>query len=87
MPLTGVGKVFKPQLRWDAATRALTEKFLRRSPKKGIDCSVQVGPHGSHGSMATVTIVHIPVQKREAVAEEVHTMLAPFVLRHEIVFN
>ncbi len=86
MPLTGVGKVFKPQLRWDAATRALT-KTLAPLTEKGIDCSVQVGPHGSHGSMATVTIVHIPVQKREAVAEEVHTMLAPFVLRHEIVFN
>jgi fatty-acyl-CoA synthase len=27
MPLTGVGKVFKPQLRWDSPIRALT-KFL-----------------------------------------------------------
>ena len=33
MPLTGVGKVFKPQLRWDAAKRALT-KILARSRKK-----------------------------------------------------
>jgi len=86
MPLTGVGKVFKPQLRWDAATRALT-KILMPLAEKGIDCSIQVGPHGSHGSMATVTIAHIPVQKRDAIAEEVHTMLAPFVLRHEIIFN
>ncbi len=86
MPLTGVGKVFKPQLRWDAATRALT-KILMPLAEKGIDCSIQVGPHGSHGSMATVTIAHIPVQKRDAIAEEVHTMLAPFVLRHEIIFD
>ena len=86
MPLTGVGKAFEPELRWDAATRALT-KTLVPLTEKGIDCSVQGGPHGSHGSMATVTIVHIPVQKREAVAAEVHTMLAPFVLYHEIVFN
>jgi fatty-acyl-CoA synthase len=85
MPLTGVGKVFKPQLRWDAATRVLT-KVLAPLGEKGIDCSVKVGPHGSHGSMATVTIVHIPAQKRDAIAEEVRAMLAPFVLRHEIVF-
>ena len=28
-------------------------------------------PHGSHGSVATVTVVHVPEQEREAVAEEV----------------
>jgi fatty-acyl-CoA synthase len=86
MPLTGVGKVFKPQLRWDAATRALT-KILVPLREKGINCSVHVGPHGSHGSLATVRIVHVPDDKRGAVADEVHKMLAPFVLRHEIVFT
>ncbi len=86
MPLTGVGKVFKPQLRWDAATRALT-KILASLTEKGIDCSVRVGPHGSHGSVATVTIVHVAEHKREAVAKEVQTVFAPFVLRHEIVFT
>jgi hypothetical protein len=42
-------------------------------------------PMGSHGSIATVTIVHVPEHERDAVAEEVHAMLAPFVLRHQIV--
>ena len=52
MPLTGVGKVFKPQLRWDAATRALT-KILVPLRETGIDCSVHVGPHGS------LSLIHI----------------------------
>ena len=86
MPLTGVGKVFKPQLRWDAATRVLTKTLLPLADK-GIDCSVRVGPHGSHGSIAMVTIVDVPEHERDAVAEEVHTKLAPFVLRYEIVFK
>jgi fatty-acyl-CoA synthase len=86
MPLTGVGKVFKPQLRWDAATRALT-KILAPLTETGIACSVHVGPHSSHGSLATVTIVHVAEHKRDAVAKEVQTMFAPFVLRHEIVFT
>jgi fatty-acyl-CoA synthase len=85
MPLTGVGKVFKPQLRWDAATRALT-KILMPIMEKGIDCSVHVGPHGSHGSIAKVTVVHVPELRRDAVAEQVHGMLAPFALHHDIVF-
>ena len=85
MPLTGVGKVFKPQLRWDAATRAFT-KTLAPLTQKGIDCSVRVGAHGSHGSVATVTIVNVPERKRGVVAAEVGAMLAPFTLRHDIVF-
>ncbi len=85
MPLTGVGKVFKPQLRWDAATRALT-KVLGPLTEKGIACSVHVGPHGSHGSIATVTI-DVAERRRDDVAKEVQAMLAPFVLRHEIAFR
>jgi fatty-acyl-CoA synthase len=86
MPLTGVGKIFKPQLRWDAATRAFT-KVLAPLAENGIGCSVKVGPHGSHGSVATVTIAHRPEHKRDDIAREVHAVLAPFVLRHEIVFT
>ena len=78
--------MFKPQLRWDAATRALT-KFLVPLTERGIDFSVRVGPHGNHGSIATVTIAHLAKRERDAVAEEVHTILGPFVLRHEIAFK
>lgn len=85
MPLTGVGKVFKPQLRWDAATRVFTS-VLAPLVEKGIDCKVKVGPHGSHGSIATVTLGHLPERQREAVAGEVQALLAPYVIRHEIVY-
>jgi fatty-acyl-CoA synthase len=86
MPLTGVGKVFKPQLRWDAAERVF-RNTLRPLAEKGISCcKVQVGPHGSHGSVASVTLARVPEDKREAVAKDVQTLLAPFVMRHEIAF-
>jgi len=86
MPLTGVGKVFKPQLRWDAAARVFTA-ILTPLQKKGIDCSVSVGAHGSHGSLATIKVACAAEEKRTAIADEVDKTLAPFVLRHEIVFN
>jgi fatty-acyl-CoA synthase len=85
MPLTGVGKVFKPQLRWDAAERVFTSVLAPLS-KKGIEYKVSVGPHGTHGSIAVATITQVPDHQRGAVASEVHTLLAPFVLRHEVVF-
>lgn len=86
MPLTGVGKVFKPQLRWDAAQRVFAG-VLSPLAENGIDCKVRVGAHGSHGSIATVTIAGVPPEKREAVGNEVHKLLAPFVMRHEVVFS
>ena len=83
MPLTGVGKVFKPQLRWDAAQRVFAET-LAPLAGHGIRCDVSVGAHGTHGSMATVTIHDVPAGSREAVARRVHEQLDPFVIRHEI---
>src|SRR6201996_1217350 len=55
MPLTGVGKVFKPQLRWDAAQRVFAG-VLTPLLERGVDCKVKVGAHGSHGSIAVVTL-------------------------------
>ena len=85
MPVTGVGKVFKPQLRWDAAQRVFA-KVLTPLVERGIDCKVKVGAHGSHGSIATVTLTGVPADQRDVIASEVHTLLAPFVMRHEVVY-
>lgn len=86
MPLTGVGKVFKPQLRWDAASRVFAG-VLTPIRERGIDCKVEVGAHGSHGSIATVTLRNVPDDQRAALAEEVHRLLNPFVMRHEVVWE
>lgn len=86
MPLTGVGKVFKPQLRWDAASRVFAG-VLTPIRECGIDCKVEVGAHGSHGSIATVTLRNVPGDQRAALAEEVHRLLNPFVMRHEVVWE
>jgi fatty-acyl-CoA synthase len=85
MPVTGVGKVFKPQLRWDAAQRVFTT-VLSPLAGKGIDCKVKVGAHGSHGSIATVTVAGVPADMRKSVADEVDKLLGPFVMRHQVVF-
>ncbi len=83
MPVTGVGKVFKPQLRWNAAQRVFTQT-LAPLIEQGICYEVSVGAHDTYGTLATVTIQGVPIGSREAVAQQVHETLDPFVMRHEI---
>ncbi len=86
MPLTGVGKVFKPQLRWDA-TRRVFERMLAPLAKQGARFEVHVGAHGTHGSLATVTVRDVAGAAREDVARQVSTRLDPFVIRHVVVWE
>jgi fatty-acyl-CoA synthase len=83
MPLTGVGKVFKPQLRWDATQRVLSQMLAPLS-EKGARCEVTVGAHETHGSLATITIHGVADAARTGVADDVQKLLAPFVIRHEV---
>ena len=86
MPLTGVGKVFKPQLRWDAARRVFAQS-LAPLADQGIRAEVSVGAHGTHGSLATVTIHGVAPGNREDIAKQVHERLDPFVIRHHIQWS
>ncbi len=83
-PLTGVGKVFKPALRWDAARRVF-EAILAPLADNGVAITVSVGSHGTHGSIATLTIA-APSARRQGIAAGVEARLAPFTLAHAIVW-
>jgi fatty-acyl-CoA synthase len=83
MPLTGVGKVFKPQLRWDAAERVFT-KVLEPLAESAIRFKVSVGTHETHGTLAKVTIAGGSESARENIAHKVQDALAPFVIRHDV---
>ena len=86
MPLTGVGKVFKPALRWDAARRVVTRMLADVAPAGG-NVSVEVGAHPVHGSLISVTIDGVPQAARDALAAQVHAHLDPLVMRHEVVWR
>ena len=86
MPQTAVGKVFKPQLRWDATERVFM-RAMAKLAEQGVSAHVSVGAHGTHGSFATVRIAGVPDASRAAVEQEVHAQLNPFVIRHEIVWG
>ena len=85
VPLTAVGKVFKPALRWDAAQRAVT-RMLADLQQPGSELSVKVAAHSTHGSLITVAIADSAEGGRAALERQVNERLDPLVLRHEIVW-
>jgi fatty-acyl-CoA synthase len=53
MPLTAVGKIFKPALRRDAARRAI-QSVLEPIVQEGIAIEVEVLPHERHGTLTRI---------------------------------
>jgi len=80
MPLTGVGKVFKPQLRWDAAERKVG-RMLGDLQQGDVRIAIQAGAHAVHGNMITVRVNG----GSAALEAEIHKRLDPLVTRHEVV--
>ena len=84
MPLTGVGKVFKPALRWDAARRVAGRLLADLGAEAW---SIEVGAHPVHGNLITVTIPGVAPADREALAQRVQERLGPLTTRHEIAWR
>ena len=83
MPMTAVGKIYKPALREDA-TRRTIEQVLRPVASDSVQVAVAVEPHRVHGTLASVR-VSAPDHARAAAAERAcRELLAGFAIRHEI---
>jgi fatty-acyl-CoA synthase len=80
MPLTRVGKIFKPELRYVAARRTL-ERVLAPLVAKDVTMTVEVGPHPEHGTFAGVLLAGTA---SEADAARLRGALKGFQLRHEV---
>ena len=80
IPLTGVGKVLRRDLRLDAAQRAF-RALLAPLAEEGIDLSVEVADHATHGTLAKVIVS----TGGDAVTQRIYQILEPFVIPHEII--
>lgn len=86
MPLTGVGKVFKPELRRRATERVFAE-VLAPLTANGAQIDIAVRAHGTHGSLAELTVVTPDQDKKESLEQSIGQALAPFVMAHKIVWR
>jgi fatty-acyl-CoA synthase len=86
IPLTAVGKVFKPALRADAAERAVRRllAFLRDD---GCAAEVRVVAHDKLGTLIIARLRGTPATDAQEVIRKVKAKLDPLPLRHEIVWE
>jgi len=80
MPLTGVGKIFKPALRLDAA-RCAFETALAPLKAEGVTLDVIVRNDDTHGTLAVVRVANGP---SEAVVKRCAELLGGFQIRHVV---
>jgi len=83
MPLTGVGKIFKPTLRLDAAQRAF-DAALMPLRANGTKAEVMVGSDPTHGTLATV---QVDGPSSEAIVKRCAELLGGFQIRHAVRFG
>ena len=86
IPLTAVGKVFKPALRLDATQRAVGRLLAGLAPA-GAEIRVDVGPHAEHGNLITVRVGGVDGDARESLSGQISARLDPLTTRSEIVWN
>jgi fatty-acyl-CoA synthase len=84
MPLTAVGKIFKPALRWAAAETVFAEILAPVAEDSGREVGVSVGSDDVYGAIATV---RVGGGRDDTIAARVAELLAPFTLRHKILWD
>jgi fatty-acyl-CoA synthase len=80
MPLTGVGKIFKPALRLDAA-RCAFEAALAPIKAEGVAIDVTVRNDVTHGTLAVVRVAN---GSSDAVVKRCAELLGGFQIRHVV---
>lgn len=80
MPLTAVGKIFKPALRWDITRSVFETRLADLAAAHGVTAKVEVGEVPGSGIVATVTLAGSP-DDRAAVEAAVAQRLGAFTLQ------
>ena len=84
MPVTAVGKIFKPALRYDATRRAI-ESALAPLSARGFDVVIEVGPDERFGACARVKVKATSADTIQSTRAEVETILEPFTFHREVL--
>ena len=78
LPVTGVGKIFKPALRFDAAQKTLA-RTLEPLARNGVAIKVEVAAHRTLGTLATIRI-KAPAGQQKALEAKCRELLGQFQL-------
>jgi fatty-acyl-CoA synthase len=86
MPVTAIGKIYKPALRQDAIHRAF-EAELRPIMQAGIGIAVAAESHEVHGTLAIVNVRGVPTGQRDAVRGRILRALGRYPIKAEVRFE
>ncbi|MBU1742483.1 MAG: acyl-CoA synthetase [Proteobacteria bacterium] len=87
IPMTAVGKIFKPQLKWDQARKHFTG-ILYWLKDDGLELSVEVGESKTHGTLCRVTLSGNPSRPRALVEDEITACLNKYpYIKSEVVWQ
>lgn len=84
VPLTAVGKIFKPALRWDAIKRTYEEE-LRKLGDLAVKVEVAVGEDKVHGTKAAIQVQAGPGVSAETIRQKVTEILARYTVHYQII--
>ncbi len=83
MPLTPIGKIFMPALRWDS-TRRVYEKELEVLGDAAESVEVEVAEDKLYGSMATIKVKPAPGADSGQIESQVRDLLAHYTVRYRL---
>ncbi|MBU2648470.1 acyl-CoA synthetase [bacterium] len=86
MPLTSVGKIFKPALQ-RATTRRVYRDVLQDLGNMVERVEIQVGEDKIHGSLALITIKPAPSADRETISRRVEQLLSVYTTRYRLILE
>lgn len=86
IPLTPVGKIFKPALRWEAIRRVY-QKELEALGAMAESVAVTVSEDKIHGSLAGISIKPASGVSNEALKNRVAEILARYTIRYELIIT
>ncbi len=85
MPLTAVGKIFKPKLRW-LATKHVYRKALAETAKLVNSLEVSVGENPVYGTLATITVKLPAGADKTEISQQIADKLGSFMTKFELIF-
>lgn len=84
MPLTPVGKIFKPALRWDAIKRAYQAE-LKGLDKAAESVDVSVAEDKIYGALATITVKAAPGLGEQEIKDRVRDILSSYTVKYQVI--
>jgi fatty-acyl-CoA synthase len=85
IPLTSVGKIFKPALRWDSIKRVYADE-LAALGNMALSVEISVSEDKSHGTRATITIRPAPGISSETLTQRIQEILARYTVAYSVDF-